>query len=121
MNTSVTGIFATDSPYSATELASTAGNSMPGTAQAGMPKTIGNTGSQQDQVKLSPAAQAKSLYQQGESVKEIAQNLGCTTQDVDTYLGVTTSTTSTTSSSGSTSGGGAQYSSSQVAQLLMDM
>jgi hypothetical protein len=120
MNTSVTGIFSTDSPYSATELASTAGNSMPGTAQAGMPKTTGNTGSQQDQVKLSPAAQAKSLYQQGESVKEIAQNLGCSTQDVDTYLGVTNSTNSTTSSSGSTSSG-AQYSSSQVAQLLMDM
>lgn len=109
MSASVTGIVSADNTYFATGLA--------GTAQSGTPKTTGNTGAQQDQVKLSPAAQAQSLYQQGESVKEIAQNLGCTTQDVDTYLGVTNSTTS---SLGSTNGG-AQYSSSQVAQLLMNM
>ena len=120
MSASVTGIFSADNTYFATGLASTAGGSIQGTVQTGTPKTTSNAGSQQDQVKLSPAAQAKSLYQQGESVKEIAQDLGCTTQDVNTYLGVTNSTSGTTSSSGSTSGS-TQYSSSQVAQLLMDM
>jgi uncharacterized FlaG/YvyC family protein len=44
---------------------------------------------EQDQVKLSAAAQAKLLYKQGESVGTIAQALGTTTKAIDDYLGIT--------------------------------
>jgi hypothetical protein len=43
-----------------------------------------------DTVELSETAQATALHQQGESVKEIASNLGVTTQVVNGYLGITT-------------------------------
>jgi len=44
---------------------------------------------QQDTVKLSPKAQAKSLYHQGESVATIASSLGTTSKQIDDYLGIT--------------------------------
>jgi predicted transcriptional regulator len=44
---------------------------------------------EQDQVKLSAAAQAQMLYKQGESVNAIAQVLGTTAKTIDEYLGIT--------------------------------
>jgi hypothetical protein len=73
-------------------------------------KTTSSAQPQQDRVTISIAAQAQAMRGQGQSVKEIAQNLGITTAVVDTYLGIP-------SSSGS-SGAAAQYSSSQVSQML---
>jgi len=75
------------------------------------PKTTSNTQTQQDQVKISLAAQAQSLKSQGESVKQIAEALGVTTKVVDTYLGIT-------STSSGSSGAAGHYSASQVSQLL---
>ncbi len=45
--------------------------------------------SQEDTVKLSAAAQAKLLHQQGQSISTIASSLGTTTKAVDSYLGIT--------------------------------
>jgi hypothetical protein len=122
MDASVTGIPSTDTTYSTqtAELTGATGtSSAQASDQAGTPKTTGSTAPKQDDVKISAAAEAQSLYQQGQTVKEIAQYLGCTTKVVDTYLGITDST-ATTTSSGSVDGK-AQYSSSQVAQLLANM
>jgi geranylgeranyl pyrophosphate synthase len=47
-----------------------------------------------DSVHVSASAQAELLEQSGESVAEIAANLGVTTQIVDQYLDITTATTS---------------------------
>jgi hypothetical protein len=74
-------------------------------------KTTSNTQAQQDEVKISLAAQAQALKGRGESVNQIAQTLGVTAKVIDTYLGIP----QTTSSSGSAA---AQYSASQVSQLL---
>lgn len=45
--------------------------------------------SQEDSVKLSTEAQAKSLYKQGQSVSTIAASLGTDTKTVNNYLGLT--------------------------------
>ncbi|MDR3775349.1 MAG: hypothetical protein P4K97_00515 [Terracidiphilus sp.] len=47
------------------------------------------TTAQEDSVKISAAAQAKLLHQQGQSVTVIAAALGTTTKAVDGYLGIT--------------------------------
>jgi len=73
--------------------------------------TISTQSSQQDQVKISAAAEAHALKSQGQSVSQIAQSLGVTAKVVDSYLGIQTV------SSGS-GGAAAQYSASQVTQLL---
>jgi hypothetical protein len=120
MDPSVSSISSPDTTYSGqtTEVAGATGtSSAQGTAQAGTPKTAGSTASKQDDVKISEAAQAQSLYEQGQTVKQIAQYLGCTTKEVDTYLGIPNSTAATTPGSGSAT----QYSSSQVAQLLTNL
>jgi DNA-binding NarL/FixJ family response regulator len=44
---------------------------------------------QEDSVKLSSEALAKSLYKQGQSVSAIAASLGTDTKTVDNYLGLT--------------------------------
>lgn len=75
--TSITGLTS-----SATELFSTSGAS----------KTAAQTSTQaepQDTVKLSAAAQARLLHQQGQSVTVIASALGATAKQVDDYLGIT--------------------------------
>jgi hypothetical protein len=46
----------------------------------------------EDQVKLSAATQARQLKQQGQSVNQIAANLGVTAKVVDEYLGLTDTT-----------------------------
>jgi hypothetical protein len=46
------------------------------------------TTSQDDSVKLSTAAQAKSLYKQGQSVSTIAASLGTDTKTVNSLLGI---------------------------------
>ena len=52
-----------------------------GSAQAALAAT-------EDSVKLSAAAQAHAMQQQGMTVKTIAANMGITTQAVDSYLGI---------------------------------
>lgn len=56
----------------------------------------------EDTVKLSATAQVAALHTNGMSVKQIAAAMGMTTQEVDTYLGITT-----TSSAVAGGGGGA--------------
>jgi predicted transcriptional regulator len=51
-----------------------------------------------DTVEISDSAQAIALNQQGQSVSQIAVSLGITTQEVDSYLGITPASGSTTSS-----------------------
>ena len=47
------------------------------------------TTSQDDSVKLSTQAQAKSLYKEGQSVSTIASSLGTDTKTINNYLGIT--------------------------------
>jgi DNA-binding ferritin-like protein len=47
------------------------------------------TASQEDSVKLSTTAQAKSMYKQGQSVANIAASLGTDTKTVNNLLGIT--------------------------------
>jgi len=110
MTAPVTGI--SSSADSATNAsADTNGTSgVQASAPAPAPKANNST-SQQDDVKLSLAAQAKTLHEQGETIQQIAEYLGCTTKQIDTYLGITPT-------AGSSGRGATQYSSSQVAQLL---
>lgn len=51
-----------------------------------------------DTVVISDSAQAIALSQQGQSVSQIAVSMGITTQEVDSYLGITPTPGSTTSS-----------------------
>jgi hypothetical protein len=51
-----------------------------------------------DTVEISDSAQAIALNQQGQSVSQIAVSLGITTQEVDSYLGITPTPVPTTSS-----------------------
>lgn len=46
-----------------------------------------------DTVQLSASAQAHAMQQQGMNVKTIAANMGVSTQDVDSYLGISSSAT----------------------------
>jgi hypothetical protein len=71
------------STNSTNSTSTTSTTSTTGTAQA-----TTQTASQ-DTVKLSPQAQAKSLYHQGQSVATIASTLGTTSKQVDDYLGIT--------------------------------
>jgi len=59
-----------------------------GSAQAAAAKQTA-TASQEDSVKLSAEAQAKSLYKQGQSVSTIASTLGTDTKTVNNLLGIT--------------------------------
>jgi hypothetical protein len=58
---------------------------------AGTTKTskVRNTSRTRDEVKLSADAEAKLLWNQGESISEIAQHLECTAEEVKAYLGIT--------------------------------
>ncbi len=110
-STSVTDTYTTESAYSL-------GTARPsGVAEQEEQSLLGKTsqtaGSQTDEVKISAAAQAKALKSQGQTVKQIAESLGCSIDEVKTYLGITDDDTTSSSSTGTT-----QYSSSQVSQLL---
>jgi DNA-binding NarL/FixJ family response regulator len=57
-------------------------------------QTSSSSGTTEDTVKLSTAAQAVALYRQGNSVQQIAASLGLTTKAVDSYLDITTNDSS---------------------------
>jgi len=69
-------------------LYNTAQTTTDNSAQAAAAKQTA-TASQEDSVKLSAEAQAKSLYKQGQSVSTIASTLGTDTKTVNNYLGLT--------------------------------
>ncbi len=77
ISTQLSGFSSSFSPRSAARLSSPAVSSALPAESAG------------DTVKLSEAAQAQSLHQQGESVGNIADSLGTDLATVDDYLGVT--------------------------------
>ena len=82
------GIFSTSSLYDTTQ---TTLSSLPQSQAASNTATAATTGaaSQEDTVKLSTAAQAKQLHQQGQNVSAIASSLGTDTKTIDNYLGIT--------------------------------
>jgi hypothetical protein len=88
MSTSVTRI-STETIYSAQT-----------TEPAGTTETRGERAPAQtvDEVKLSAAAEAQALKNEGETVTQIAQELECTTKQIDTYLGITENTTTSSGS-----------------------
>ena len=51
---------------------------------------------QGDTVKLSAGAQAQQLLEQGQSVNEIAEDMGLSSSLIDSYLGITTASTTST-------------------------
>jgi DNA-binding CsgD family transcriptional regulator len=71
-----------DNLYSTTQTATD------NTAQPAAATQVAAT-SQEDSVKLSTEAQAKSLYKQGQSVSTIAASLGTDTKTVNNLLGIT--------------------------------
>jgi hypothetical protein len=67
------------------------------TKQAATDEAVASA-SHEDTVKLSAAAQAKLMEQQGMTVKQIATNLTTDTKTVDQYLGITSASSSETAS-----------------------
>jgi len=59
------------------------------TAQKTAATQPGDKTSEDDSVKLSTTAQAKSMYKQGQSVSTIAASLGTDTKTVNNLLGIT--------------------------------
>lgn len=110
--TSVSDTSSLNNSIDPTQASSQSGSTAKTTSTQDTQKTTSDTQTQQDQVKISLAAQAQAMKSRGESVKQIAENLGVTTKVIDSYLGIINTT-----SSGS-SGAAAQYSASQVSQLL---
>ena len=89
MNPSVTGV-SPEATYS-----------KPTAEPSGASETMRATAQAVDEVKLSTEAQAKSLRNLGETVTQIAQELGCTTNQIDTYLGITEDTDTPPTNTGS--------------------
>lgn len=92
MITALTGT--TAESYSASQLTATTAGTTAQTTTAQTATTQTTTtqttaAQEQDDVKLSAAAQAKLLHQQGQSVQVIASSLGATVKQVDDYLGIT--------------------------------
>jgi hypothetical protein len=81
-------LFSTESLYD-TSLATTTNSTQASTANAAQAAASqAATTPQQDSVHLSEAAQAKMLYQQGQSVSTIAASLGTTSKSINEELGI---------------------------------
>lgn len=87
VTTSISGITTHLSPESKS-LQETASQHRTAQSDTAAPKTT-TPESAQDSVKLSPAAQARSLKHSGMTVSQIAQQLGVDVKTVNGYLGVT--------------------------------
>jgi hypothetical protein len=74
---------------SATASYSASGSSTSATSTTSTETQAATAQQQEETVKLSSAAQAKLLHQQGQSVTAIAASLGTTTKQVNDYLGIT--------------------------------